>query len=229
MSNYQGETLGVPVSLEEIKKSYGVVSRFYVAVEAIFEKGVRRKGLQLLSVIPGEVVLEVGVGTGYALREIASSVGENGKACGIDITPQMLEITRKRLKKAGLMERVELYEGDARSMPYEDSKFDAVYTASTLELFDTPDIPTVLNEVKRVLKPTGRLGVASLTKKGKEGSLFIRFYEWLHQKIPKYANCRPIYVEKSVEDAGYQIIKSEEFTLLKIVPWRIIVARPLTN
>ena len=229
MSNYQGETLGVPVSLEDIKKSYGVVSRFYVAVEAIFEKGVRRKGLQLLSVMPGEVVLEVGVGTGYALREIASSVGENGKAYGIDITPQMLEITRKRLKKAGLMERVELYEGDAKSMPYEDSKFDAVYTASTLELFDTPDIPTVLNEVKRVLKPTGRLGVASLTKKGKEGSLFIRFYEWLHQRIPKYANCRPIYLEKSVEDAGYQIIKSEEFTLLKIVPWRIIVARPLTN
>ena len=229
MSNYQGETLGVPVSLEDIKKSYGVVSRFYVAVEAIFEKGVRQKGLQLLSVMPSEVVLEVGVGTGYALREIASSVGGNGKACGIDITPQMLEITRKRLKKAGLMERVELYEGDARSMPYEDSKFDAVYTASTLELFDTPDIPTVLNEIKRVLKPTGRLGVTSLTKKGKEGSLFIRFYEWLHQKIPKYANCRPIYVEKSVEDAGYQIIKSEEFTLLKIVPWRIVVARPLTD
>ena len=233
MSNGEKEILRVPASLEDIKKSHGVVSRFYPIVEAIDEKGVRQKGLQLLSVTPGEVVLEVGVGTGYALREIASSVGENGRAYGIDITPQMLEITRKRLQKAGLMDRVELYEGDARSMPYEDSKFDAVYMASTLELFDTPDIPTVLNEIKRVLKPSGRLGVASMTKEGWGGSLSIRlfmgFYEWLHQKIPRYASCRPIYVEKSVKDAGYEITKTEEFIILKIGLYRIVVVRPQTN
>jgi len=221
--------LGVPVRSEDIKKSYGVMSRFYALAEGIFERGLRRKGLHLLSVTPSEVVLEVGVGTGYSLKEIANFVGENGKAHGIDVTPQMLEVTRKRLKKAGFMDRVELYEGDARRMPYQNGKFDAVYMASTLELFDTPDIPVVLNEVKRVLKPSGRLGVASLTKEGREGSLFIRFYEWLHQKVPKYANCRPIYVEKLLEDAGYQITKTEEFILLKIVSWRIVVARPLTD
>ncbi|TEU18793.1 MAG: methyltransferase domain-containing protein [Dehalococcoidia bacterium] len=229
MINNQGEMLGVPVRLEDIKKSYGVMSRFYALAEGIFEKGLRRKGLHLLSVTPGEVVLEVGVGTGYSLKEIANFVGENGKAHGIDVTPQMLELTRKRLKKAGFMDRVELYEGDARRMPYQNGKFDAVYMASTLELFDTPDIPVVLNEVKKVLKPSGRLGVASLTKEGREGSLFIRFYEWLHQKIPKYANCRPIYVEKLIEDAGYQITKTEEFILLKIAAWRIVVAKPLTD
>jgi len=229
MINNQGEMLGVPVRLEDIKKSYGVMSRFYALAEGIFEKGLRRKGLHLLSVTPGEVVLEVGVGTGYSLKEIANFVGENGKAHGIDVTPQMLELTRKRLKKAGFMDRVELYEGDARRMPYQNGKFDAVYMASTLELFDTPDIPVVLNEVKKVLKPSGRLGVASLTKEGREGSLFIRFYEWLHQKIPKYANCRPIYVEKLIEDAGYQITKTEEFILLKIAAWRIVVAKPLAD
>ncbi|HJX68968.1 MAG TPA: class I SAM-dependent methyltransferase [Dehalococcoidia bacterium] len=205
------------------------MSRFYALAEGIFEKGLRRKGLHLLSVTPSEVVLEVGVGTGYSLKEIANFVGEKGKAHGIDVTPQMLELTRKRLKKAGFMDRVELYEGDARRMPYQNGKFDAVYMASTLELFDTPDIPVVLREVKRVLKPSGRLGVASLTKEGREGSLFIRFYEWLHQRVPKYANCRPIYVEKLLEDAGYQITKTEEFVLLKIVPWRIVVAKPLTG
>ncbi len=229
MIDNQGEILRVPVRSEDIKKSYGVMSRFYALAEGIFEKGLRRKGLHLLSVTPSEVVLEVGVGTGYSLKEIANFVGEKGKAHGIDVTPQMLELTRKRLKKAGFMDRVELYEGDARRMPYQNDKFDAVYMASTLELFDTPDIPVVLREVKRVLKPSGRLGVASLTKEGREGSLFIRFYEWLHQKVPKYANCRPIYVEKLLEDAGYQITKTEEFVLLKIVPWRIVVAKPLTD
>jgi len=229
MGNNQEKVLRVPVSAEEIKKSYGVLSRFYAVAEGIFEKGLRQKGLQLLSVTPGEVVLEVGVGTGYSLKEIANSVGENGKAYGIDITPQMLEITRKRLRKAGLMDRVELYEGDARKMPYEDSQFDAVYMASTLELFDTPDIPRILKEVKRVLKPGGRLGVASLTKEDKEGSLFLRFYEWLHQRIPKYANCRPIYVEKSVQDAGYEITKTDQFVIGKLVPWKIVVARLQTE
>ena len=229
MINNQGKMLRVPVSLEDMKNGYGVVSRFYAVVEGIFEKGLRQKGLQLLSITPGEVVLEVGVGTGYSLKEIANSVGENGKAYGIDITPQMLEITRKRLRKAGLMDRVELYERDARSMPYEDGKFDAVYIASTLELFDTPDIPRVLNEIKRILKPGGRLGVASLTKESREDSPFIRFYEWLHQKIPKYASCRPIYVEELVKDAGYEITKTEEFVLYKIVPWKLVLARPLTD
>ena len=229
MINNQAKTLRVPVSSEDIKKSYGVVSRFYALVEGIFEKGLRRKGLQLLSVAPGEVVLEVGFGTGYSLREITGSVGENGKAYGIDITPQMLEITRKRLRKAGLMHRVELYGGDARRMPYGDNKFDAVYMASTLELFDTPDIPRVLKEIKRVLKPSGRFGVASMTKEGREGSLFIIFYEWLHRKIPKYANCRPIYVEKSVADVGYQITHSEEFLICKIVPMKIVMAKPVAN
>lgn len=229
MIDNQGEILRVPVRSEDIKKSYGVMSRFYALAEGIFEKGLRRKGLHLLSVTPSEVVLEVGVGIGYSLKEIANFVGEKGKAHGIDVTPQMLELTRKRLKKAGFMDRVELYEGDARRMPYQNDKFDAVYMASTLELFDTPDIPVVLREVKRVLKPNGRLGVASLTKEGREGSLFIKFYEWLHQKVPKYVNCRPIYVEKLLEDTGYQITKTEEFVLLKIVPWRIVVAKPLTD
>jgi len=229
MVNNQEKMLRVPVSLEDIRKSYGAVSRFYSLVEGIIEKGLRRKGLQLLSITPGEVVLEVGVGTGYSLKEIANSVGENGKAYGIDVTPQMLELTKKRVKKAGLMDRVELCEGDARRMPYQNGKFDAVYMASTLELFDTPDIPGVLNEVKRVLKPSGRLGVASLTREDREGSLFIRFYEWLHRKVPKYANCRPIYVGKLVKDAGYQIIKNEGVIVLKIAPWRIVVAKPVTD
>ncbi len=228
--NNEEKILRAQVSLDDIRKSYGVVSRFYAVAEGIFEKGLRQRGLQLLSVVPGEIVLEIGVGTGYSLKEIANSVGENGKAYGIDITPQMLESTGKRLQKAGLMDRVELNEGDARSMPYEDNKFDAAYIVSTLELFDTLDIPKVLNEIKRVLKPGGRLGIASLTKEGWEGSLFMglfmRFYEWLHQKFPKYVSCRPIYLEKSVEDSAYEIIKTEKFILFQLVPWKLLVARP---
>ena len=229
MSWSEQEVSRVRASVEDIKNSYSLISRFYAIFEGLFEKGLRQRGLELLAVTSGEVVLEIGIGTGHSLKEIANSVGQSGKACGLDITPRMLEISRKRLEKAGLIDRVELCEGDARSMPYEDNRFDATYMASTLELFDTPDIPGVLKEIKRVLKPSGRLGVASLTSEGREDSLFVKFYEWLHRRIPKYASCRPIYVEKSVEEAGFQITRSVDFVLYKIVPWKIVAASPKTD
>ena len=222
----KGDILRVSATPENIKKSYGVLSKLYGLLEGEFEKGLREKGLECLSVKEGEAVLEIGIGTGFSLQEIAKSVGTAGKAYGLDITPEMLMLTEKRLRKAKLMDSVELKEGDARTMPYEDNMFDAVYMAATLELFDTPDIPRVLGEIKRVLKPGGRFGVASLSKEGKESFWFTRFYEWMHRKFPKYASCRPIYVERTIKDAGFEVVKREEFMIMKLVPMKLVMTRP---
>lgn len=220
------EVSRVKVTTEAIKESYGKISKFYAMLEGIAEKALRKKGLKLLAIQEGEIVLEIGFGTGFTLCELAKSVGETGKAYGIDITPQMAEITRKRLEKKALIDRAEIYEEDTRNMPFDDSLFDAVYTASTLELFDTPEIAKVLKEIKRVLKPGGRLCVVSISKEGHENSFFLRFYEWLHKKIPKYVSCRPIYLEDSIRETGYKIVKTEEFMLARLMPERIVVARP---
>jgi len=209
----------------DIKATYAKLSKIYAILEERFEKKLREKGLELLDVQKGEVVLEIGFGTGCSLVEIAKSVGETGKAYGIDLTPEMVKLSKKRLEKEGLEERAELQEGNARKMSYRDNMFDAVYMASTLELFDTPDIAKVLREIKRVLKPTGRLGVVSIAKEGHEDSKILKFYEWLHQKIPKYASCRPIYVEDSIKDTGYKIIKTEEMMIAKLFPMKIVMAK----
>ena len=222
----QGDILRVSAIPEDIKKSYGLLSRFYGFLEGKFERGLREQGLKLLAVQEDEIVLEIGVGTGFSLQEIAQSVGTTGKAYGIDITPEMLRLTEKRLRKSALMDRVELHEGDARTMPYGDNMFDAVYMAATLELFDTPDIPKVLVQIKRVLKQQGRLVVASLSKEGREDFWFVRLYEWLHQKFPKYASCRPIYVEQTIKDAGFDVTKRQEFMIMKLVPMKLVMAMP---
>ena len=120
-----------------------------------------------------------------------------------------MEITKKRLEKAGLADRVELYCGDASSLPFNDNICDSVLMTFTLELFDTPEIPKVLEQIKRVLKPGGRLGVASMSKENGD-SLFLKLYEWMHDKWPKYVDCRPIYVERSLIDVGYQIKNKEK-------------------
>ncbi len=209
---------------EEAKASYDRISRFYDYFAGPFEKKFRDRALEQSDVKEGETVLEVGFGTGHCLEEIAKRVGKNGKAYGIDISSGMLEITRERLEKEGLADRVELYCGDAMSMPYENKMFDAVFMSFALELFDTPEIPAALKEIKRVLKPNGRLGVVSMSKENGD-SILLKLYEWLHKNFPKYADCRPIYVEQSIKDAGYSI-KSKEKIKLFGLPGEIIVAKP---
>jgi demethylmenaquinone methyltransferase/2-methoxy-6-polyprenyl-1,4-benzoquinol methylase len=217
------DVLPVPRTKEEAKHFYDCISRVYDYLIGVFERKYAEMALERLSVQEGETVLEIGFGTGHCLKRIAESVGETGKAYGVDISSGMLEVTRRRLEKAKLIDRVELYRGDAASLPYDDSTFDAVFLSYTLELFDTPEIPRLLDEVKRVLKPGGRLGVASLSKGNGEPKL-LRLYEWVHRKWPKYVDCRPIYVEQSLSDAGYKIRKKEKVKLVGLLPSQIVVA-----
>lgn len=215
--------LPVSRSKEEARQFYDRISRFYDCLAGIFERKYAKRTLQNLSIQDGEIVLEIGFGSGYCLKRIAQSVGYRGQACGIDISPGMLEVTKKRLEKPQLGDRVKLYCGDAATLPYNENTFDAVFTSFTLELFDIPEISTVLSEVKRVLKPDGRLGVVSLSRSRGESTL-LRLYEWTHKKWPKYADCRPIYVEEALIDAGYRIQSKKEARLVGL-PIESIIAR----
>ena len=214
--------LPVTRTKEEAKRSYDRISRYYDYLTGAFERKYAEMALERLSVSEGETVLEIGFGTGHCLKRITESVGPKGKAYGIDISTGMMEISKKRLEKADLQDRVKLFCGDAASLPFDDSTFNAVFMSFTLELFDTPEIPKVLEQIKRVLKPEGRLAVVSISKENGE-SIFLRLYEWTHNKWPKYVDCRPIYVEQSLIDAGYQIKSKEKVKIFRL-PAEIIVA-----
>jgi demethylmenaquinone methyltransferase/2-methoxy-6-polyprenyl-1,4-benzoquinol methylase len=178
--------------------------------------------LKRLSVVEGETVLEIGFGTGHSLKRIAKLIGPAGKVYGIDISQEMIEKTKKRLEKEGLANRAELCCGDATCLPFDESAFDAVFMSFTLEGFDTPEIPRALAQIKKVLKPGGRLGIIDMSKENGR-SVFLKVYEWLHDKCPKYLGSRPIYVEQCLIDAGYQIKNKEETKIFRL-PAEIIVA-----
>ena len=72
----------------------------------------------------------------------------------------------------------------------------------TLELFNTPEIPQVLHECRRLLRAGGRSGVVAITKEGREG-FAVEAFEWTHQHFPKLLDCRPIFVRQALEDAGF--------------------------
>jgi demethylmenaquinone methyltransferase/2-methoxy-6-polyprenyl-1,4-benzoquinol methylase len=221
----ESETLDIlPVTRtkEEAKRSYDRMSKYYDYMMGAFERKYAVLALKLLSIKEGSTVLEIGFGTGYCLKQIADLIGQAGEVHGLDISSGMAEITRRRLEKAGLVDRAKLYCGDAVSLPFDSNTFDAVFMSFTLELFDTPEIPSVLEEAKRVLKPKGKLGVISMSKASGD-SLLLKLYEWAHRKWPKYVDCRPIYLRQSIMNATYEVEKIQKVKLLGLT-CEIVVA-----
>ncbi len=191
-------------SKDETRAFYNKIATVYDLLAERSEQPMREIAVQMLAPAPGERLLEIGFGTGHILVEFARAVGPTGQVIGTDISENMLAQTRELLERANLVERVTLDHGDAEDLPYTSDSFDGIFMCFTLELFDTPQIPRVLAQCRRVLRPGGRIVVASVSKETKHG-LVVRAYEWTHQHFPNLLDCRPIHVRRSLEAQGFAI------------------------
>jgi ubiquinone/menaquinone biosynthesis C-methylase UbiE len=117
---------------------------------------------------------------------------------------------------------VALHCGSALHLPYAAASFDAVFSAFMLDLIDTPDIPIVLGEMRRVLKPGGRVGLVSMSK-ACEGNVVVKVYERFHRWLSKLIDCRPIYLQSAVESAGLHCEMHQTRSMWGI-PVEIVVA-----
>jgi len=225
MSKGEPEISRVTRSKKEAQATYDRISGWYDLLEGIWEKKSRDVGLRKLGAKEGEIVLEIGFGTGHGILALAQSVGDSGRAYGIDLSSRMRDITRARVGEVGLSEIVELRFGDAVQLSFEAEFFDAIFMSFTLELFDTPEIPKVLQECQRVLRSGGRICVVSLSKTG-ESSWMRKLYEWGHRKLPKLLDCRPIFVQKLLEDTGFQILDATQMSMWGL-PVEVVLASKL--
>jgi len=203
-----------------IRINYDRMSRFYDLFTGS-EKQFTELGLQMLNIQPGEIVLEIGFGTGQSLIALAHSASETGKVHGIDLSAGMFQVANEKVSRAGLSSRIDLQLGDATRLPFRDDLFDAIFISFTLELFDASEIPLVLGECKRVLHEDGRLGVVALEKKE---CLAVIIYEWFHARLPSIVDCQPIYVRRLIEAAGFEPVNVMEKAMWGL-PVEIITAR----
>jgi demethylmenaquinone methyltransferase/2-methoxy-6-polyprenyl-1,4-benzoquinol methylase len=209
-------------SKEQARITYDRLSRWYDWLEGGWEKKARDIGLAKLDAIPGERVLEIGFGTGHCIVSLARTIGESEWVYGVDLSAGMCTTTQSRVGAAGVSGRVQLVQGDATSLPFRSGWFDVIFMSFALELLDTPEIPQTLHQWWTILRDGGRVCVVALSMEG-ESTWMRRLYEWGHRRFPTLLDCRPIFVRRELQEAGFRTLDATQVSLWGL-PVEIVLA-----
>ncbi len=185
----------------------------------------RRVAVNHLNMTANSHIIDVACGTCKLTEEILKQVG-TAQVQALDFNADMLEIGRDNIAKIGKADHVDYTVGDAMQLPFKDNTFDGAISGFALR--NVPDIPTVLREMKRVVKPGGMVVTLELAKPeaigfkqmynfyfehimpliGRMGS-HDSSYKWLCESWMGFMHqdeLRDLFTEIGLEDAGYQTL-----------------------
>ena len=189
---------------------------FYDAFTNILTLGhigmLRDMTINLAQLKIGEKVLDVGCGTGGVTIPAKQRVGNSGQAAGIDPAPEMIAVARKKAARAKL--DIDFRVGVIESLPYPDASFDVV--TSSLMMHHLPYEVQVkgLAEIRRVLKPGGRIFIADMLRLSK--SLHDRLFATLTLHGGRVERFGIQDLQKTIKAAGFENVKLLDESFLTI-------------
>ena len=188
----------------------------------------RRKAISMLKDGKPKVILDVATGTADFAIEANKQLSPD-KIIGVDISVEMLEVGKVKIKKKGLEDIIELKEGDSENLPFEDNTFDAITVAFGVRNYE--NLIKGMKEMNRVLKPGGRLMILELSTPtifpfkqlylsyfkyvlpiiGRITSKDPKAYQYLYESVQAFPNGKDFV--KVMGNTGYQ---SNEFMPLTL-------------
>src|SRR5579884_3280376 len=199
------------MDLEKVERVYSSYVGVYDHIFGPFFNDSREAAVRRLNVKPGEHVLEVGVGTGWALPLYP----KHCRVVAIDLSTGMLEQARKRMEAHGLT-HVELLRMDAGQMEFPDNTFDTVMAAYVVTA--VPDHRKVVTEMIRVCKPGGRI---IMLNHFSNGNKLIAAVEKVISPLCKHLGFRTdLSLNTVLEGTSLQIARKERVNPLKF--WHLV-------
>jgi ubiquinone/menaquinone biosynthesis C-methylase UbiE len=185
--------------------------------EGVFSLGCGNP-VALASLKEGEVVLDLGSGSGLDCFLASKRVGDSGRVIGVDMTPEMIDAARENARK-GNYKNVEFRLGEIENLPVADGSVDVVISNCVINL--SPNKNRVFEEAFRVLKPGGRLIISDLV-------LLSELPPAIKENADAYVSCISGAVKKEeylnlIKQAGFQDVKVIEET---IFPLENIISDP---
>ena len=210
MSQYAHDTI-VPYKNSELGKKQQVAGMFndiafrYDFLNRFLSAGIdirwRKKAIKQLEKNQPKTILDVATGTAD-VAIMASGILKVAKITGIDISDGMLEIGRKKIQKLGLQNTIELLNGDCETINFNNDSFEAVTVAFGVRNFE--NLEKGLSEIKRVLKPGGKLVVLEFSKPKSAvvKTVYNLYMKFICSNVGKIFSKNPIayqYLDESIQ------------------------------
>jgi ubiquinone/menaquinone biosynthesis C-methylase UbiE len=158
---------GRSILMRMFGRPQGVLGRLGGVIMARTNASAAAQVVDLLDVRPGDKVLEIGFGPGIGIQVLAER-SPAAHVTGIDLSPEMLDQAAARNANAVRDGRVDLERGSAESLPFPDESFDKAFAINSMQVW--PDAVSGLREVRRVLKPGGKIVLGFTVNSGQPKS-----------------------------------------------------------
>ena len=152
---------------QQVSKMFDNIAKHYDFLNHFLSLGIdkvwRRKMIAELNDVQPQLILDVATGTGDVAINTIKQLNIKGlHIIGLDISPEMLNIGKKKIVTEGMSGTIDMIVGDSENLPFENNKFDAITVAYGVRNFE--NLERGLSEMQRVLKPKGKLVVLEFSQ-----------------------------------------------------------------